>query len=652
MNISTPKGYGYAAALGLAISAAAGPAFADTAPLTPEILVTAGAEPVPTKEVSSSYTIITAQDIAAHQYQTLPQALQSVPGMNVVQSGGPGSVTSVFSRGTNSNQTLVLLNGQPIADPSQPTGGFNFADMTLDNVERIEVVRGPQSALYGSQAIGGVINIITKHGASKPSNTLTVEAGTRGSLNTSITTGGSVGKTNYFASLSRQATDGNDITPSRYRLGTPKEKDGTENVTGSLQINSQLNELVKAYALAQFGDARNASDTSFGGVGAGANTTQVFLNGALEGRFADGVWTPKLSVSYTKYHRHDVDHPDIYSVDDSLSNNRGERVTISADNTIRMSEWNLMTFGAEYAHESFISNGYLYIPDPVWGDYLSVADSSASTSSTAVYGSDHVDFGESFFVTFSGRYDMPNDFENQFTYTVAPGYYVEETDTRFTASYGTGFKVPALFERYGFTTTTYGDYHGNPDLRPEKSRGWEAGIDQGLFGSFAKAGLTYFRNHIENAVTQDAYFTTSINSPAFDSSGIESYIEIDPVPGISARLDYTYTLIDKGDSSKPILRRPRHLLDGTLGWQINEKTDLGLNVQWVASYYDVYNSPLTYGIFKANPYAVVNIAGSYRLTDSVKLTARINNLFDRAYEPADGFQLQGIEAFAGVAYTF
>lgn len=651
MNVSSNGRRILAATLGLSAFAAT-PALAEQAALPPEILITSGVEPLPTKEVANSYTIITAADIQRFQYRTIVEALNSAPGVHMVQQGGAGSLAYAFTRGGNSNQTLVLLNGQPVSDPSSPSNAFNFAFISLENVDRIEIVRGPQSALYGSQAIGGVINIITKQGTTKPSNTLTIEGGTRGSLNTSITSAGSVGSTNYFAALSRQSTNGNDITPSRYRLGTPEEKDGNENISGSLQINSALNELVKASAFAQFGDTRNASDTSFGGIGAGAKTIQVFLSGALEGRFADGFWTPKLSTSYTKYHRNDVDYPDTYSVDDSQSNNRGERVTVNADNTFRFADWNMITLGAEYAHEEFISNGYLYIPDPVWGDYLSIANSSATTSSTAVYGSEHIDFDERFFATVSGRYDMPKDFGNQFTYSIAPGYYIPATGTRFTASYGTAFKVPALFERYGFTATTYGDYHGNPHLRPETSRGWEAGVDQSLFDETAKVGLTYFRSRIEDAITQDSFFTTSINNPTFNSSGIESYIEVDPLSNVSARLDYTYTLLDKGNATKPILRRPRHMVNGTLGWQIDERTDLGLNFQWVASYYDVYNSPIVYGIFKANPYAVVNISGSYQLTDSVKLTARINNLLNRQYEPADGFQAQGIEAFAGIAYTF
>src|SRR5690606_25409600 len=142
-----------------------------------------------------------------------------------------------FMRGGNSNQTLVLVNGQPVNDPSAPANAFNFADMTTENIERIEVVRGPQSALYGSQAMGGVINIITKKGSADPASTLRLEVGTNGRFNTAGTTGGSVGGTSYFVTLSRQKTDGHDITPSQYRFGIPEEDDGYENITGSLRLD-------------------------------------------------------------------------------------------------------------------------------------------------------------------------------------------------------------------------------------------------------------------------------------------------------------------------------------------------------------------------------------------------------------------------------
>ncbi len=181
---------------------AATSALADETPVkTPKLLITSGAEPTPTKEVASSYTIVTAEDIATYQYRDIVALLQTVPGLHVTPYGGAGSLTSVFTRGAGSNQTLVMINGIPVNDPSSPAGAANLANIPLENVDRVEVVRGPQSALYGSQAIGGVINIITKTGSKEPVTTAKIEVGTLGTINTSASTGGSIGATDYFFSV-------------------------------------------------------------------------------------------------------------------------------------------------------------------------------------------------------------------------------------------------------------------------------------------------------------------------------------------------------------------------------------------------------------------------------------------------------------------
>lgn len=654
MNNSILRGWIPAASIGLSALAVT-PALADTATLTPEILVTAGVAPKPTKEVASSYTIVTAEDIERFQYRTVVDALKQVPGLSVVQSGGAGTVTSVFARGANSNQTLVLLNGQPISDPSAPSGAFNFASLLLDNVERIEVVRGPQSALYGSQAIGGVINIVTKTGAGTPSSTLRLEAGTLGTLNTSGSSGGHVAGVDYFVSLSRQATDGNDITPSRYRFGAPEEKDGNENVSSSVQLGGKLNEALRANVFLQYDDARADTDEDSPGAGLASQgrTKQLSLNGSLAGTFAEGRYQPRLTLAYTQYRRHDDNLPDSYSVTDSLANNEGKRFTVNVDNVVRLADWNDASFGAEYRHETFTANGYLSIPDPdPLYSYFSEAQSDASATSYAVYASDHMTFGEGFFVTVSGRYDAPKDFDNQATYTVAPGYYLAATDTKLTLSYGTSFKIPALYERYGFTNTSYGPYVGNPDLKPEKNTGWDIGLEQGILDGALRAGATWFQNRIKDGVVTVYTMSgsTSANADPFRTKGVEAFVEATPFATLSLRADYTLTLVDAAQIS-PHLRRPRHLVNGTLGWDATDRLNLGTSLQWVGIYDDVRNGP-PYGYRKSRPYTIVNLAGTYKLTESIELTGKINNLLDRDYEPADGFQAAGIEALAGIAITF
>lgn len=626
------------------------PARADNDTLTtPELLVTTGATPLPTKEVAGSFTVITAKDIKRFQYRSLVDALKQVPGLSVVQQGVAGTVTSVFTRGSNSNQTLVLLNGQPINDPSSPSGAFNFATLMLDNVDRIEVVRGPQSALYGSQAIGGVVNIITNQQVGKTQTTLRVEAGTLGTLNTSASTAGNAEGVSYFASLNRQATNGADITPPRNRFGAPEEKDGFENVSGSLQLNGKLSDTLRASGFVQFGSARGDTDddTPGAGLGSQSHTKQLSLQGSVDGTFMDGRYMPSVTVAYNQYKRYDYDTPDAYSTTDSLSNNRGESISISADNSYQVNDWNLASLGFKYSHEKFETNGY-YLST----FFNSLSNSEASTSTTSVYGSDHIELADNFFVTVSGRFDMPQAFQNQFTYSIAPTYEITQTNTRLIASYGTGFKVPALYERFGSSASTFGPYIGNPNLTAEKSHGWEAGFEQSLFSDAAKFGVTYFRNRIEdsiNTVYPGAY-STSLNGAPYTAFGFESFVEINPFENVSARADYTYLGLDLEPGSKPLYRRPRHTANGTIAWQATDRLSLGTTFQWVGSFTDVANVAPFYG--PTRPYAVVNLASSFQVTNHIELSAKINNLLNRSYEPTYGYQAPGIEALAGIAVTF
>ena len=654
MNVSSNKtrralAAALATPLGLAAFSAA-PATADTATIAPDMIVTASPEPLPTREVASSYTIITAAEIKAHQYRSITEALNGVPGLHLVQQGGEGKVTSVFSRGSNSNQTLVLINGQNVTDPSAPTGAFNFADLTLDNVERIEVVRGPQSALYGSQAMGAVINIITKRGHGAPKSTLRVEAGTLGTLNTSLTSGGSLGKTDYFVSLSRQANDGNDVTPARYRFGAAKEKDPYENVTGSLRLDTALNEYLTASAFAQIVDARTALDTELPeNLYNEATTHEFYFNSEVSGRFLDGAWRPKLSFAFAQTNRKDTDRPDIYSVTMDDTNNRGNRITAKLDNTLDLADWNSLSFGGQFTRDEFSVNGRTD-----FGGFVQTPDASKSETATAFYISDHASWGERWFATASGRFDSPADFENAATFTIAPGYYHPETDTRLTVSYGTAFKVPSLFQRYGYTPNNFGSaFFGNPNLKPERSRGWEAGIDQGLFDSRLRLGTTWFASKISDAISTyflPSFDSTTRNEPSFRTHGLESYAQAELTNTLSLRLDYTFTVVDADVINSSLTRRPRHQTNVSTVWRPDALTNLSAEMQYVVPYLDIKRD--TGAIFKPGGYAVFNLAASRQITESIEITAKIKNLFDKRYEPADGFEAPGIEALAGIAISF
>lgn len=623
---------------------------ADDTPVAPDVLVTAGVEPLPTKEVASSYTIITAVDIEKHQYRTVTEVLQRVPGIHPVQQGGQGTLTSSFTRGGNSNHTLVLINGQPINDPSSPTNAFNFADMTTENIDRIEVVRGPQSALYGSQAMGGVVNIITKKGGASPASTLRLEAGTNGRFNTAGTTGGSFGDTSYFATLSRQKTDGHDITPAKYRFGDPEEKDGYENITGSLRLDQEFNANLSGSLFAQYMDAEADLDNFGEDINYVGRTRQFTTNGSLSGRYAEGKWRPSLSASYVHIRRNDRNPPDAFVPGtDSDTQHTGQRLSAAFDNAIGLLDWNTLSFGVRATRETLKATGY----STAFGS-TTTQSSDVGENAYALYASKHLNFSDRVFITGSIRYDMPENFGNQASFTIAPGYYQPETDTKLTLSYGTGFKTPSLYQRFGFSPTTAGGggaFTGNPNLQPETNKGWEVGIEQGFFSSRILTGVTYFVNRVENPIIEDWSAwpnTTTINSTDFTAKGVESFIDAKILDNLSASIAYTFTVLEPG-TTNATSRRPRHKINFAATWDIDDLTTLATDITYV----DIYADPGFFGgIINPPSYTTVNVAATRKITDMISISGKVTNLLDKTYYPADGFEAPGMEALAGVTFTF
>lgn len=638
-------------------------ALADDTPVqTPELLITAGAQPLPTKEVASSFTIISAEEIEAYQYHDVVDALQSVPGLHVVQSGGSGALTSVFTRGANSNQTLVMVNGLPINDPSSPTGAANLGNIPLDNVERIEVVRGPQSALYGSQAIGGVINIITKTGGDTIASSAKVEVGTLGTVNTSADTGGSFGSSNYFLSVARNATDGSDVTPSRLRGAQGNEKDGNENYNLSGNFGYKIADNLETSAFVQYTKANtdiddSGSDSFFNNTYQNRNNqtkaSTFLLGGDIKGSFFNNAWRPKLTLGLTQStsDSYDVVAPNdsIYSYTIGAS---GETQKAEFSNAVDLLENNLVTFGATYQRDEFKASG----SRDFTGGFLILPNSNANAHTYGAYLGDHITFDENFFLTLSGRYDMPSDFDNRFSYTIAPGYYIDATDTRLTASYGTGFKAPSLYQLYGYDPNSFGNFYiGNPNLKPETSKGWDVGIEQGIFDGKLSTGVTWFKSDIKDAISivYDSFFnSTAMNTDKLETKGVETFIAFDPFDNVTTRIDYTYTQVNSDSYTTTMTRRPRHKIGFTADWRPLDGTTLSTNVQWVDPGRDISRDGFVPYYVYASDYTIVNIAASQKLTKSLTLTAGVNNLLNQKYEPAHGFEAAGIEALAGLAVTF
>lgn len=630
-----------------------GAAFADTATIAPEIVVTGGTGPTPIEEVGASITVITAEDIARRQYRDVSQALQSIPGMHVVQSGGTGTISSAFTRGSNSNHTLVLLNGIEINDPSTPTGAFDFAHLSIDNVERIEVIRGPQSAIYGSAAIGGVVNIITKRGTGDLRTDVSLELGSLGTFNTNALVSGSQSSVDYALSISRRSTDGHDITPTALRGANPAEEDGNENVSLSARLDTELSDQISAFFFGEFTDTRTDLDNAGGeDLNASYQTEQLFLSAGLKGNYLDGAYRPALTLNYTDYDRLTSNNPDAAVPGTTTHDqNDGSRILARLEN--------IVTYGAhtanlalEYREESLKTSGFRQFVTPPFAPFVQTLLSDKDESAYAVSLTDRVTFENGFFATASVRFDDPEEFGSELTYSVTPGFYHAATDTRITASYATGYRTPSLFERFGNVPNTFGGFVGNPNLKPETSKGWEIGLEQGLLDGSALVGATYFSTDFDDAIL--AGLTTTSNVDEFSVHGVETFIEYSPISDVNLRADYTFTVVDRDDVRAGQLgslsRRPRHKLFATADWQPDADTTLGATVEWVDLYRDV--NAQTGAQIEGDNYTVVNLAGSRKIGPSFTVFANVTNLLDREYQPANGFSAPGREFLTGVKLSF
>ena len=259
------------------------------------IVVTATRIPTPESEVGSSVTVITAEDIRNKQYRTVPEALRAVPGLDVVQAGGPGQQTSVFIRGASSSHTLVLVDGINIADASSPNGAVDFSGLMLDNVERIEVVRGPQSTLYGANAIGGVINIISRKGEGRPRATLTMQAGNNSSKYQQLGVQGANDRVDYSLSGTHWKTHADSVTPEDLRDGLAAEADRYRNNTLSTRLGLRAGESLDFAVSARYISDKQHIDpeVGFGTVedaDAQLKNREYFVRGESNAALLDGLW--------------------------------------------------------------------------------------------------------------------------------------------------------------------------------------------------------------------------------------------------------------------------------------------------------------------------------------------------------------------------
>ena len=601
------------------------------------VVVSATRVPTPALEVASSITVITAEDIAARQERTISDVLKDVPGLNVVQTGGPGGVTSVFIRGTNSNHTKVLIDGIDVSDPSNSTGAFDFGQLLTPDIERIEVLRGPQSGLYGSDAIGGVINIITRAGSGPMRLEAGLEAGSFETFNQAARLTGSQDAFHYSVNVSHFHAAATPVTPlDLLPAGEARNDDYDDNLTLSTKLGYNITPSFDLGLVARYTDihlrttGEDYPPPDFTGVPAAEQTTaatdESFARLTAHGVCFDGLLEQTFGLAYSHLRTSTVE-PQF-----PAALNTGERRKADWQGNFRLAHTETLVTGAEYERDE--------IEQPI----------AASVHIASGYAELQSQLGSHWFSALNLRYDDNSRFGGKTTWRLAPAWVNAGSDTKLKASIGTGFKAPTLSELYQDFPVFL--FYANPDLKPESSTGWDAGFEQGLAHGVVRFGVTYYYNRISNLITTvpDPLVpggTTYGNIGRATTDGIESFIAWQALKELTLRLDYTFTEATDDVLDQQLLRRPKN--KGTLlaQWQATSAWLLSLDVLAVGTWVDG-NRDFSVPRLDAPGYTTVNVATSYELNAHLALFARIANLLDRHYENPVGFLQPSIGAYAGI----
>ena len=592
-----------------------------------EIVVTATRLPIREDQSPASVTVVTAEEMEWRQVRRVADALREVPGVDVTQTGAPGQLTSVFTRGLRSEHTQVLLDGIPI---NQGLAGlFNFADLTIDNIDRIEVVRGPQSTLYGPRALAGVIQIFTRRGNGPPTGTFTAEGGSFGTFRGSLASEGSWKQFDYSVGMSGLTTD-NDRPNNQYRL-----ENGIANVGWSPHERLRIGTLF-AYSLADTGNPNSIFDPkpldNF--------LTERWLVAPRIDFTPVDWWSHQLIVAYD--HERQVNDP---NEDGFVGPTRAlfKRFTLDYQNNLKLASWLTLTTGAFYSRvdagqeRPFILQ-FPGFPQPTFiSDETEQASGFLQASITPVSGLNLVA---------GGRFDSFNQFGDIWTYRFAGSYLIARTGTTLHSSIATGFSPPSSQDKI---------FGMNFGLEPERNRGFDIGIEQRFWQGRVQLGATYFHNRLSNVIGFNGLFET-LNLGAARTQGVEAELQVRPLPDLVFTATYTYLDAEKtseADVSQPqgarLPRRPRNeaYVSGTYLWFGKLRTTA--EAKFVNA-----REELSFGgpNFDIEDYAWVNLAVEYEVNRHVTVFGRINNLFDEKYAEVFGFPALGRGAFAGVRLSW
>lgn len=640
-------------------------ATAQPAVTIPDTVVTATRTPLPVTDIPAGVTVIDRQTIDASGATTLGDVLATIPGLHVSPSGGAGGQASVFLRGTNSAHVLVLRDGMPINDGSDPSNAFNFGIDTLWDVERIEVIRGPMAAVYGSGAIGGVINLISRRGTEgAPRLAMDLSGGYPATIQGAALASGIAGPFDYALTVESQSRRGFDATPRRMTgiyTGTPegfRDRIATANLGYTPVAGTRLSLFLRGsqtlFGFNTLGSPTFDTSNSFG------TADSLLGRTGVTSHLFNGVYETSAFLGREQDDRRYLEQLDPNDPNLTAEDNRyhSYRTDIQWNNTIHLND----LFPSTVLTASDVTFGYQHTVDTInvrvndsFAGFPFTQSARASMTTDAGYAGVTTTVWKRVIVTGQVRRDWVAG-STPTTWRLGSVLLVPELNTSFKAAYGTSFRAPSLFERFG--VDSFGTV-GNPALKSESAEGWEIGSSTTV-GALGRAdavtfGATYFNEQVNDLIV--GVFTpisTSINVGSAHLQGVEVELTLRPVAWMTLHASYTFTDAVSDNQAPSIgsalLRRPRNAASA----DVTVTPMPGLRITSTVIYtgpshdflYDNQDSAIGYGVGQQG--LVANMTVAYDVTPKVQVRLEGTNIFNSRFEPVNGYQMPGAAVIGGV----
>ncbi len=617
------------------------------------VLVTASRTPIGLSKSTSSVTLITEKDITRRQAIYLSDLLRLTPGLSISSSGGRGKTTQIRMRGAEGNHVMVLLDGIEVNDPA---GGdeFDLATFTTSNIERIEIIRGPQSALWGSDAVAGVINIISKEPGDGVEGKILLENGSYGTDHQNFHL--SIGRRNYGLSVGIEHTESGGTNISRFG----SEEDGYEIFSGYLKSSVNFFDKLSMKLTARYEDAESETDSGFPIVtdSPGENKTRKsFVGSIIKNELFDGGLINQINLNWTSTNNNNVD-----GANSSLDKTSADKYEItyqstgSIDSNFIFPLNHQLTFAIDHEHQRFRQRGR----NQGFGD----PNQNRHIKNTGLIGEYQSSIGSSFSLSGAVRRDINSDYNDVTTFKIGSLYNVPLVDLRLKVNYSTGQKNPTFIERFGFflpdSSTTR--FEGNSSLRPEKATGWQIGLERKFLNDQLVVGATWFREKLEDeingfAARSDGVFTALNVEGTSLREGLEFSLNTDLSPGFSIQTNYTYldaTELDSGRGRRlDEVRRPRHSASLVTNWTSpSRKIEFNTFARHSGEFFDLDFSQFPPARTKLDAFTLVGFNLSYDVSKFLRTFLRVENALDEHYEEIIGFKTPGMTANIGIILNY